>query len=187
MLKRLYALCLTPLISFWSGCFDETFDLTEAADLTDPQEYNSNQIFFKYPKNWEISSDSNTTAFHNIYMQTQGEAIVIYQSYPSDVAESLTTFSKDFSEKMTQTEIPLGEISKSELKAIPKVAGFEGIEETFDISIIGISVPHKRIFLSKKIADRQVFLIYQAAIEDHPQTESGFYLIRDTLKESEGS
>ena len=187
MLKRLYALCFTPLISFWSGCLDETFDLTEAADLTDPQEYNSNQIFFKYPKNWEISADSNTTAFHNIYMQTQGEAMVIYQSYPSDVAESLTTFSKDFSEKMTQTEIPLGEISKSELKAIPKVAGFEGIEETFDISIIGISVPHKRIFLSKKITDRQVFLIYQAAIEDHPQTESGFNLIRDTLKESERS
>ena len=187
MLKRLSALSLPLLISFWGGCFEETFNLTEAADLADPKEYNSNQIFFKYPKNWEISTDGFTTAFHNIYMQTQGEAMVIYQSYSSDVAENLTTFSKDFSEKMTQTEIPLGEISQSELKAIPMVAGFEGIEETFDISIIGISVPHKRIFLSKKIADRQVFLIYQAAIEDHPQTESGFKLIRDTLKESEGS
>ena len=187
MLKRLSALSFPLLISFWGGCFEETFDLTEAADLTEPKEYNSSQIFFKYPKNWEISLDSNTTAFHNIYMQTQGEAMVIYQSYPSDMAESLKTFSKDFSEKMTQTEVPLGEISKSELKAIPQVAGFEGIEETFDISIIGISVPHKRIFLSKKIADRQVFLIYQAAIEDHPQTESGFNLIRDTLKESERS
>ena len=88
---------------------------------------------------------------------------------------------------MTQTEIPLGEISQSELKTIPKVAGFEGIEETFDISILGISVPHKRIFLSKKIADRQVFLIYQVAIEDESQTETGFNLIRDTLKESEES
>ena len=104
MLKRLSALSLPFLISLWGGCFEETFDLTEAADLTDPQEYHSNQIFFKYPKNWEISADSNTTAFHNIYIQTQGEAMVIYQSYPSDVAESLTTFSKDFSEKMTQTE-----------------------------------------------------------------------------------
>jgi hypothetical protein len=93
MLKRLYALCLTLLLSFWGGCYDETFNLTEAADLTEPKEYNSNQISFKYPKNWEISADSNTTAFHNIYMQTQGEAIVIYQSYPLDVAESLTTFS----------------------------------------------------------------------------------------------
>ena len=187
MLKRLSALSLPLVISFWGGCFEETFDLTEAADLTDPQEYHSNQIFFKYPKNWEISADSNTSAFHNIYMQTQSEAMVIYQSYPSDVAESLTTFSKDFSEKMTQTEIPLGEISQSELKTIPKAVGFEGVEETFDISIIGMSVPHKRIFLSKKIADRQVFLIYQAAIEDHPLTESGFNLIRDTLKESKGS
>ena len=127
MLKRLCALSLPLLISFWGGCFEETFDPTEAADLTEPQEYNSNQIFFKYSKNWEISADSNTTAFHNIYIQTQGEAMVIYQSYPSDVAESLTTFSKDFSEKMTQAEILLGDISQSELKTIPKVAGFEGI------------------------------------------------------------
>ena len=104
MLKRLSALSLPLLISFWGGCFEETFDLTEAADLTDPQEYHSNQIFFKYPKNWEISADSNTSAFHNIYMQTQSEAMVIYQSYPSNVAESLTTFSKDFSEKKGRAE-----------------------------------------------------------------------------------
>ena len=97
MLGRLSALSLTLLLSFLGGCFDEAFDLTEAAYLTDPQAYNSNQIFFKYPKNWEISTDGFTTSFHNIYMQTQGEAMVIYQSYPSDMAESLTTFSKDFS------------------------------------------------------------------------------------------
>ena len=37
MLKRLSALSLPLLISFWGGCFEETFDLTEAADLTDPR------------------------------------------------------------------------------------------------------------------------------------------------------
>ena len=187
MVKRLSALSLTVLISFWGGCFDQTFDLTEAADLTDPQVYNSNQIFFKYPKNWEISVDSPTNTFHNLFVETQDEAMVVYQSYSSVMAENLTTFSKNFSENMAETKIPLGEISQSELKTIPKEAGFEGIEETFNISIMGISVPHKRIFLSKKIADRQVFLIYQTPIEDHPQTEAGFNLIRDTLKESEGS
>ena len=171
---------LILLLSLLVGCFEET------ADLTNPKEYNSNQIFFEYPKNWEISGDSFTPAIHNLFVETQGDALVIFQSYQSELAEDLETFSKSFSES-TQMETPLGEISQSELKTIPQKGGFEGIEETFDISILGISVPHKRIFLSKKIADRQVFLIYQVAIEDESQTETGFNLIRDTLKESEES
>ena len=186
MLRRLYAFSLTILISFFVGCFDGDFDPTEAADLTDPKEYNSNQIFFKYPKNWKISGDSFTPAIHNLFVETTGDALVIFQSYQSELAEDLETFSKSFSES-PQMETPLGEISQSELKTIPKKGDFEGIQETFDISILGISVPHKRIFLSKKIAERQVFLIYQAAIEDNPQTELGFNLIRDTLKEYEGN
>ena len=186
MLSRLFAIILTLLLSFFVGCFDEAFDLTEAADLTDPKEYSSNQIFFNYPKNWEISVDMSTTAIHNLFLETQGEAMVIYQSYPSDMADDLNTFSKTFSES-AQTETSIGEISQSELKTIPEEAGFEGIEETFEISIFGVSVPHKRIFLSKKINDRQVFLIYQVAIEDHPKTYPGFNLIKETLKKSERS
>ena len=99
MLKRLSALSLPLLISFWGGCFEETFDLTEAADLTDPQEYNSSQIFFKYPKNWEISADSNTTAFHNIYMQTQGEAMVIINPIQQMRQEVSQLFRKIFLKK----------------------------------------------------------------------------------------
>ena len=180
MRRNLSTLSITLLILLLFGCVEQ------AADLTNPKEYNSNQIFFKYPKNWEISVDTSTTAIHNLFVETKGEAMVIYQSYPSDMAEDLNTFSKSFSEG-AQTENPIGEISQSELKIIPKKSGFEGIEETFEVSILGVSVPHKRIFLSKKIADRQVFLIYQVAIEDHPKTFLGLNLIRDTLKESEES
>ena len=178
MRRKLSIFSITLLILLLFGCVEET------ADLTNPKEYNSNQIFFKYPKNWEISVDTSTTAIHNLFVETQGEAMVIYQSYPSDMADDLNTFSQTFSES-AQTETPIGEISQSELKTIPEEAGFEGIEETFEISIFGVSVPHKRIFLSKKISDRQVFLIYQVAIEDHPKTYPGFNLIKETLKKSE--
>ena len=180
MLRKPSIFWLTFIILLLFGCFEE------AADLKKPKEYNSNQIFFKYPKNWEISVDTSTNTFHNLFLETQGEAMVIYQSYPSDMAEDLNTFSKSFSEG-AQTENPIGEISQSELKIIPKKSGFEGVEETFEVSILGVSVPHKRIFLSKMIADRQVFLIYQVAIEDHPKTYPGLNLIRDTFKESEES
>ena len=186
MLRRLYAFSLTILISFFVGCFDGDFDPTEAADLTDPKEYNSNQIFFKYPKNWKISGDSFTPAIHNLFVETTGDALVIFQSYQSELAEDLETFSKSFSESHSNGNSSGGDFA-IRIKNDSQEGDFEGIQETFDISILGISVPHKRIFLSKKIAERQVFLIYQAAIEDNPQTELGFNLIRDTLKEYEGN
>ena len=53
--------------------------------------------------------------------------MVVYQVLSIGCGRKSNNFSKDFSEKMTQTEIPLGEISQSELKTIPKVAGFEGV------------------------------------------------------------
>ena len=113
------------LLSLLFGCVEE------AADLSNPKEYNSNQIFFEYPKLGNFCRYI-TTAIHNLFVETQGEAMVIYQSYPSDMADDLNTFSRTFSES-TQMETPIGEISQSELKTIPEEAGFEGIEETFEI------------------------------------------------------
>ena len=63
--------------------------------------------------------------------------MVIYQSYQADLLRTWN-HSQKFFEKMTQTEIPVGRISQSEFKPLSKEEGFEGVEETFEISIIRI-------------------------------------------------
>ncbi len=166
------------LLSCLTACFEE------AADLTNPKVYDSNQIFFKYPANWEISQDTYTPAVHNLFVETPGDALVIFQSFPANLANDLKIFSKEFSESM-QEQTPIGKISNSDLKSIPKEGGFEWIEEEFEISILGESIPHKRIYGSKKIANRQIILIFQSATEDYPKAVPGFQLIRDTLEKSE--
>ena len=72
--------------------------MEEVADLSEPKSYDANQITFQYPKNWQITDDSFSPALHNVFIQSNGEAIVIVQSYQSDIAEDLETFSKNFSE-----------------------------------------------------------------------------------------
>jgi hypothetical protein len=176
----LYIFLTLFLFSCLTGCFEE------AADLSEPKSYGANQITFQYPKNWQITDDSFSPAVHNLFIQTNGEAIVIVQSYQSDIAEDLKTFSKNFSES-AKSETGLGKISVSKLEAIPESSGFESMKEEWELTILGESVPFQRIYGTKKIADRQVFIIFQVAEEDYLKAVPGFHLIRDTLKESEGS
>jgi hypothetical protein len=173
-------LLLSIFLLFWcfSGCFEQ------AADISIPKDYDSNQISFKYPKNWEITQDYYTPAVHNLFVETAGDALVILQSYQSDLAEDLESFSKSFSAS-SRTDNPIGEASLGhKFENIPKEAGYEWIREQFEISLLGVSVPHRRIYGTKKIADRQIFLIFQVATEDYSKAEPGFRLIRDTLRES---
>jgi hypothetical protein len=173
-------LLLSIFILFWCfyGCFEQT------ADISIPKGYDSNQISFKYPKNWEITQDYYTPVVHNLFVETAGDALVILQSYQSDLAEDLESFSKSFSAS-SRTDNPIGEASLGhKFENIPKEAGYEWIREQFEISLLGVSVPHRRIYGTKKIADRQIFLIFQVATEDYSKAEPGFRLIRDTLRES---
>jgi len=166
------------LFSCLTGCVEE------AADLSEPNSYGANQITFQYPKNWQITDDSFSPAVHNLFIQSNGEAIVIVQSYQSDIAEDLKTFSKNFSES-AKSEIGLGEMSVSKLEVIPESSGFESMKEEWELTILGESVPFQRIYGTKKIADRQVFIIFQVAQEDYSKAVPGFHLIRDSLKEKQ--
>ena len=181
-------LLLSIFLLFWcfAGCFEQT------VDISIPKGYDSNQISFKYPKNWEITQDYHTPAVHNLFVKTAGDALVILQSYQSDLSEDLESFSKSFSES-SRTDTPIGkaslgykreESSGHKFENIPKEGGYEWIREQFEISLLGVSVPHRRIYGTKKIADRQIFLIFQVATEDYSKTEPGFRLIRETLRES---
>ena len=116
----LYIFLTLFLFSCLTGCFEE------AADLSEQKSYGANQITFQYPKNWQITDDSFSPAVHNLFIQTNGEAIVIVQSYQSDIAEDLKTFSKNFSES-AKSETGLGKISVSKLEAIPESSGFESM------------------------------------------------------------
>ena len=178
MCKKFSFVSFTLLFSLLLGCFEEV------ADLSNPKTYNSNQIFFKYPRNWQITDDTFIPAIHNLLIETPGDALVIIQSYQVDLAQDLESFSKSFSED-TLLETPVGRISQSEFEPLSKEEGFEWVEENFEISILSKSIPHKRTYGTTKIADRQVFLIFQVASEDHSKAEPGFNLIRNSLRASE--
>jgi hypothetical protein len=174
-MKPILLFTALSFLSLFAGCGESQ------ADLSTPKTHNSGAITFDYPKNWKITEDLVTPEIHNLFVESPGDAIVILQSYPTDEADTLAEFSKGFSENAA-TETPIGTISKSTFAAIPDSEGYSWIGEEFDIQLLGESVPHRRLYGTKKIGGRQVFLIFQVATEDYPKAEKGFQLIRDSLR-----
>ena len=174
---RPFLLLAAPLfLGLFAGCGEPQ------ADLSTPKIHQSGGISFEYPKNWRITEDSVTPEIHYLFVETPGDALVILQSYPTGEADDLTAFSKEFSESAT-TEAPIGKIAKSTFSNIPDAGGYGWIVEDFEINLLGESVPHRRLYGSKEIGERLVFLILQAATEDYSKAEAGFQLIRDTLRD----
>ena len=129
------------LLSCLTACFEE------AADLTNPKVYDSNQIFFKYPANWEISQDTYTPAVHNLFVETPGDALVIFQSFSANLTNDLKIFSKSF-RKVCRSKLRSVRY-QIRFKIDSKEGGFEWIEEEFEISILGESIPHKDLQVQK--------------------------------------
>jgi hypothetical protein len=151
------------LLGLFAGCGEPQVDLSTT------KTHRSGAITFDYPKNWEISDDSLTPEIHYLFVETPGDALVVFQSYPIDEANGLTDFSKAFS-KSAATETPIGKVVQSTFSAIPEASGYEWIEEEFSIKFLSESIPHRRLYGTKMIGDR------------HARAEPGFELIRNSLR-----
>ena len=171
-------LLLLPLLSclFWIiGCGEPE------PDISSPQTHTSGSITFNYPKNWNITQDSVMPGIQNLFIETPGDALVILQVYSLRELDDLATFSKSFSDSASQ-EIPVGEMSNSTFKDMPNEGGYERIVEDFEISILGESIPSRRLYMSKEVAGGKALMILQVATEDFTKVKVGFDLISNSLQ-----
>jgi hypothetical protein len=174
-MKYITALLIFPLFSFLIGCGEPK------ADLSAPKKYSKGGITFSYPKNWKVSEEIYTPDVHYVSVETPAEAIVILQSYSIDIADEFSDYSKTFSADASG-ELTIGKIATTKLVELPQAKGYEWISEGFCISLLGESIPHKRLYGCKDVGDRRLFLIFQVSDEDAVNVQSGFELIRDSLR-----
>jgi hypothetical protein len=172
---RLNQLLSTLLITIlFTGCGEPK------ADISTPKTHSSGAITLDYPKNWKITEESITSEMHSFFIETNGNALVIFQSYPSEDADDLPAFSKSFSDAATET--PVGKVAGATFAGAPDKDGYEWILEDYTINLLGESIPHRRRYGAKNIGDKRIFLIFQVASEDSAKVESGFQLIQKSLR-----
>jgi hypothetical protein len=127
-----------PLFFLLSGCGEPP------ADVTASKTYRSGGITFDYPKNWKIDEGSVSPEVHFVILGSPGNAVVILQSYPTEDADDLATFSKAFS-SIVEAELPFGEVAQRKLVELPDAHGYQWMEEESEITLLGESVPHRRL------------------------------------------
>lgn len=163
------------ILSLLAGCGEQQ------ADLISTKSHQSGSISFSYPGNWKITEDSTVVEIQNLFVETPGEALVILQSYPVDIADNLTTFSQSFSFSAAD-ETLIGDVSESTFTDLSNKSGFVWIEEEFHMTLFGETIPHRRLFGAKDIRSQRIFLVMQSASEDYAKVEPGYKLIWSSLR-----
>jgi hypothetical protein len=172
---RLTQLLSTLLITIlFMGCGEPK------ADVSTPKTHSSGAITLDYPKNWKITEESITSGLHSFFIETNGNALVVFHSYPAEDADELPVFSKSFSDAATET--PIGKIADATFATLPNEDGFDWILEDYTMNFLGESIPHRRLYGTKDIGGKRLFLILQVAAEASAKVESGFQLIRKSLR-----
>jgi len=152
----------------------------QEADITGAKNYAKGQISFQYPGNWKVTNEIGAGEFHNLFVETPGEGIVIIQVYSHDSTQDHEQYAKDFSQS-TMGSMPIGKITNSKFHPIDDKATNE-LTETFDIELFNERIPHKRRYIMKTYDEQCCYLIFQTSSEDEAKTLKGFELIHSSFE-----
>jgi hypothetical protein len=171
-LQLLFLLVFTTL--FLAGCGEPK------ADLASPKSFRNEPVSFRMPGNWHVEEQMHESGVHHFSIETEGDAIVIVQVYPENMADDLKTLAKSFSEE-TAKAIPMGKMSGHVFSDLPEVEGWQGMKETLNMRLATVDIPHTRLYFSRTFGERRCFVICQVSTEDMDKVKSGFDLVRSSV------
>ncbi|MEO1270058.1 MAG: hypothetical protein AAFX99_18375 [Myxococcota bacterium] len=155
-----------------SGCCEQ-IGAEPPADIQNPKTYRKGGLSFSYPGNWTITEDSEDGGIRSVFIETPGDALMTIQVYPEASAQELKDYAKAFSEKSDEN-MPVIDMGSSDVTPLSDEGGYTRLEETFVVSLLGVDIPHTRMYRKRACGDRVVFVMTQVADEDRDKTEAGF-------------
>jgi hypothetical protein len=147
------------------------------AKTSNPKHYSNDGLSFNYPENWQVTEDEKTSNLRYLFVETPGDAIVLFQFYGMENDMPLLEYCQTFSEGAKE-ETPVGSVSSPIFKEFSE----NKIEEKVSITVLNEVIPHRREYLKYTYDDEVCFLIFQVAEEDLNNTKNGFDLIVDSLE-----
>jgi len=174
-MRRLHLLFLfVCTILFLAGCGEPK------ADLANPKSFRKELVSFRMPGNWHVEDEMHESGVHHFSIETDGDAIVIVQVYPEEMANELKAFARAFSEE-TAKAMPMGRMSGHVLSDLPDLEGWKGMKETLNMRLATVDIPHTRFYYTRRFGKQHGFVICQVSTEDLDKVKSGFDLVRSSL------
>ena len=151
------------------------------AEIENPRDYKKGKITFQYPGNWEVTEDVEQAGIRSVIIESPGDAVLILQTFPANLAPDIKTFAKIFAAELKK-EVPVGEVGDSKLTPREKDSGFEVLKDNFALTLAGEKIPHTRFFHRKKIGQTVSFIVTQVSDEDLSLVEKGFAQVVSSAK-----
>lgn len=167
-MKLVSFILLLGIALMFTGCGEP------AAGVATPKRYDKNGLTFQYPGNWKIEEDEELEGgVHHLILETDGDALVVMQLFPTELASSLAEYAREFSTE-SNAALPIGRMMDSKFTPLPEKAGFTRLQENFSIKLLSERILHVRRYGSRDFAGKRCFLICQVAAEDLAKVEAGF-------------
>ncbi|OYW30390.1 MAG: hypothetical protein B7Z47_03625 [Chthoniobacter sp. 12-60-6] len=153
-----------------------------AAKVSEPKGYEKGELTFLYPGNWKIDEDEMMGGGgHHLSISTPGDALVVVQFFPLEIASSLEDYARAFS-KETAAAVPVGKLTGSKFTPQADADGYTCLKETCTMELMGQAIAHVRYFRSRDFGGQRCFLLCQVAGEDVAEVEAGFKQVASSLK-----
>ena len=167
------------LLFFISACSEDQ------ADIKNPLKYNKSDISFSYPSNWEVTEDTEIEGVRFIFIESSGDAITKIEVYSIDESYELKEYVEldidAFVEEMPSMITVDGDNEIEEINTSIKGVEFNGYKYEFDISVVGIDVPHVSEFYSFYSPQKAAYFSSQVAVEDLEKVKDGFEQLLSTF------
>ena len=151
------------------------------AETGSPRTYQHDGIEFEYPGNWKVTEDDREGEVRLLLVETPGEAIVVIQITPEDMAAGLREFAETFA-RSAREQTPIGKIGKSSFAAAKNQGEYEVLTERFSISLLGEGTPHTRTYHRRNLQGKALTIILQVADEDGSKVVKGAEQIVSSFK-----
>lgn len=149
------------------------------AQTDQPKSYNQSGLLFSYPGNWKTQHRTENKT-KKIIVESPGNTIVLIMPAPRNYDLTLKQFAEEFSKSANQ-KTPITSVRWSYL--VPKKQNENAvITEKLNINLLGVNIPHTRIYRRKILNNKPYFIIAQFSDEDRGKIIKGVNLISRSLK-----
>ena len=147
--------------------------------------YEKNGVSFSHFSDWKVTGDETNDGWRSIELEGPAESIVSFIVMPASTEMTLDAYASAMAhERKTGMTEPMffGAIPPPKFtptvreKTTAQVGGASqnGITHTFNVKLLGETVPHKSAFFMVADQHRKAFIITQVATEDIKRVTPGF-------------
>jgi len=147
--------------------------------------YDKSGLRFSYMSDWMVTTDMllpRDASVRQVMLNGPNHALLMLLCFPEDINLTLESYAASAA-KARAGLVKKGATPFTSRAVTAKIAGHDvpGIEQTFDLEILGQSLPHQASYYLVNTGGRKVVITAQAAQQHLADVQPGWQKVFDTL------